>query len=127
MLQKFLERVELKQNISIIVKTNIFVTSSSITTSKEFLSINEKCIFKKIRININFKLIDDLIYYIKNDTRRLYFFVTIKKKVFRLTYDENAHFNIHRCYNRIMKTFYIFKLSKKIRRYIEHYFNCQLT
>lgn len=78
------------------------------------MKFSKKRIFKKFRINIDFKLIDELIYYIKNNTRRLCFFVTMRKKVFRLIYNENAHFDIHRCYDRITKTFYIFKLSKKI-------------
>ena len=50
-----------------------------------------------------------------------------RKKIFRLVHDENHHFEVHRCYERIFSIFYISRLFRKLRRYIEHCFNCQLT
>ena len=47
-----------------------------------------------------------------------------QKKIFRLIHDENHHFEMHRCYERIFSTFYISQLFRKFRRYIEHCFNC---
>ena len=50
------------------------------------------------------------------------------KNIFYLTYDENMHAKIYRCFNRLTKRIYIPRFSKKkIRRYIEHCPNYQFT
>ena len=41
--------------------------------------------------------------------------------------DQNYHSKIHRCYDRIFNTLYIFRFSRKIKKYIEHCFICQLA
>ena len=53
--------------------------------------------------------------------------VVEKKNIFQLVHDANAHVEIHRNYNRIINIVFIFKLSEKLRRYIKHCFNCQLS
>ena len=47
----------------------------------------------KMRINIDFDLINKIIYHIKKTMSRLYLFVNVKKKVFHLIYDNNLHVN----------------------------------
>lgn len=88
---------------------------------------NDERISKKFRIEIDFELFEKLIYYTENEIRRLCLFINVEEKIFRLTHDENMHVDIHRYFNRIANIFYISRLSKKIRRYIEHCFNCQFT
>ena len=49
----------------------------------------------------------------------------MEKNIFHLTHDQNIHAGIHRCFSRLIIKNYIPRLSKKIRRYIEHCPNCQ--
>ena len=53
-------------------------------------------------------------------------FVFINGKKIHLIHDENMHKNVHRNFNRITKSFYIPRFSKKFRRYIKDCLNCQL-
>ena len=50
-----------------------------------------------------------------------------EKKVFKLIYDDNTYTSIHKYYNQLMKTLFISRLSRKIRRYIKYCSNYQLT
>ena len=81
---------------------------------------------KKIYIDIAFEMNDEFIYHV-NERRRLCIFAAYEQKVFRIIYDENQHSNRHRCYQRIADTLYVFKLSRKLRLYIEHCSLCQLN
>ena len=99
---------------------------------KELISkiVNEKVLndLKSIRIEIDFKMIDDFIYYIDiNDRDKLCISKSLKKKIFRQVHDENHHVEIHRCYSRISKILFIFKLLKKFRVYIKHCLSCQIN
>ena len=76
-------------------------------------------------IDLNFIIRDDLIYHKKR--QRLCISKSLDKKIFMLTYDNNQHFEINRCYVRISESLYIFHLSRKLRQYINHCFNCQLN
>ena len=114
-----------KQNTSIIIE-NQFVVETSTSAAKKN-STKKKRVSKKFRIDVNFELNNDFIYYVDEEIRRLCLFIAVEKKIFRLIHDENIHINIHRCFNRIIDIIYIFKLNKKIRRYIQYYFDCQLT
>ena len=51
----------------------------------------------------------------------------MKHKIFRFAHDENQHFDVHRCYDRIANTLYVSRFFRKLRKYIEHCFQCQLT
>ena len=97
-----------------------------ISLKKSAVNANEnEFISKKFRIDVDFELsFDDLIYYIENDIRRLCIFNSIKIKIFRLIHDVNAYADVHRSFNKILNTLYIFRLFKKIRRYVKHCFNC---
>ena len=140
MLKNFIKRREQKLIFSKTSITKLSNDKSIIKTSKKrsnnskkFIDVKTKfeMLFKrlrKFRIDIDFELIsNDLIYYIDFENRRLCISNVMKKKVFKLMHDDNAHTSIHKCYNRLMKTLFIFRLSKKIRRYIEYCSNCQLT
>ena len=106
----------------------IFVSSKKfVIKAKKDVDVDES-ISKKFRIEIDFELSsNDLIYYTKNDIRRLCIFNFVKIKIFRLIHDVNAHVDVHRNFNKITNTFYISRLFKKFRRYVKHCFNCQIT
>ena len=84
---------ELKQII--VSKRFVLLTNSTKSFIVEISNDDER-FSKKFRIEINFELFDELIYYIKNETCRLYFFFNFEEKIFRLIYDENLHVEIHR-------------------------------
>ena len=91
-------------------------------------SETDEPIFKKLRTDINFQLAsNDIIYHIEANISRSCISSVIKKKIFQLTHNENQHAEIHKNYERIADILYISRLSRKLRRYIEHCFNCQLT
>jgi hypothetical protein len=89
---------------------------------------NAKFVFKKLKTKINFALNEnEIMYHINTNSRRFCIFISIEREIFRLTHDENHHFKIHRCYDKIINILYIFRFFKKIRKYIEHCFIYQLT
>ena len=81
---------------------------------------------KKIYIDIAFEMNDELIYHV-DERRRLCISAACEQKIFRMTHDENQHSSRHRCYQRIIDTFYVFRLNRKLRLYIEHCSSCQLN
>ena len=105
------------------LKNSIFQNSSiSIDAfdSDEF----HQTISRKFRIDIDFEIRDDLIYYIDSDTLRLCISRSQEEKIFRLAHDENQHAEIYRCFHRISKTLFISRLFKKIRIYVKHCSAC---
>ena len=140
LLKNLVKRIEQKQVVSItqtkqIVSTEIVVMSTNFTsaTSKKEFAVDadenaDELVSKKFRIDINFELSsDDLIYYVEDNIRRLCIFNSVKMKIFRLIHDVNAHVDVHRFFNKISNTLYISRLFKKIRRYVKHCSNCQMT
>ena len=131
MLNRLTKRTKQKQISSIIVNTkqntSIIIFDQSIIVKKFNENEAKKRVLKKFRIDVNFELNNEFIYYIDEEARRLCLLIAIKEKIFRLIHDENAHARIYKCFDRVVEIFYVFKLFKKIRRYIEHCFNCQLT
>ena len=81
---------------------------------------------RRFKTSIDFELNENLIYYFGDVKRRLCLLSSMEKNVFHLTHDENMHAGVHRSFNRIPKSLYS-PLSKKLRRYIEHYPNYQFT
>ena len=83
---------------------------------------------KEVFNDIDFRLIDDLIYYVKdNNSSRLCVFVNFEQNVMKLIHDENSHVEHHRIYVRIVKFVYIRHLSRKLTVYIRHCSFCQLN
>ena len=80
---------------------------------------------RKFRNDIDFELVlNDLIYYIDFENRRLYISNIMKKEVFKLIHDDNTYANIYKYYNRLIKTLFILRLSRKICYYIKYCLNC---
>ena len=92
--------------------------------------VNEKILddLKLMRIEVNFKIVDDFIYYINSNGRdKLCISKFLKKEIFRQVHDENHYAEVHRYYNQISKTLFIFKLLKKLRIYTEHCSSYQIN
>ena len=85
------------------------------------------------RIDIDFQLIDELIYHIheNNDYEfeqsKLCIFETCQQDVFKMTHDDNFHVNHHRVYRRLMKTVYMSTISRKLRLNLRYCFDCQFN
>ena len=89
---------------------------------------DEDSISKKLRTEINFALkSNEIIYHVDSNARRLCISISMKHEIFQFAHDENQHFDVHRCYERIANILYVSRLFRKIRRYIEHCSICQLT
>ena len=107
-------------------------------TSKAFSSSSSKNILntfdeafddrfrKKMYIDVAFELQNDFIYHL-NERRRFCISTFCEQKIFRMTHDENQHFERYRCYQRISNFVYVSRLFKKFRLYIEHCLDCQLN
>ena len=141
------KRIQLKKTKTAFKNSSVFVSKStevvSISTSFEFnRSITSKIFvnrrssvdqsnnfskFKKIYIDIEFALKNNLIYYLKKNRRRLCILKSCETDIFRLAHDDNQHFDRHRCYQRIADVLYISRLFKKLRFYLKHCFDCQLN
>ena len=80
---------------------------------------------ESVKTEIEFELHRGLIYHKKN--RRLCVSASVEKKIFNLAHDQNQHSGTTRCFHRIKESIFIFRLSKKLRTYIDHCFQCQLN
>lgn len=77
---------------------------------------------------IDFELAPDgLLYHIGGPHRRLCLPKSVEKDIFHLAHDDNQHSGIHRSYARIAESLYVPRLSRKLRKYIEHCPTCQLV
>lgn len=116
--------------------TNVNVLSSSSTlfihvTIKATLSlaiasilIDTKFIVDKfllsLYIDIDFYLMSNLIYHVKNDKIRLCIFQNTKSIMIKTIYDDYFHANHYRVYVRLNDIIYIHKLSRKLIIYIRY-------
>ena len=82
---------------------------------------------RRNHIEINFKILDDLIYYIVNNKDHLCIFEAQKLKVFCITYDNNHYANFYRCYQKIFNILYIFRFLQKLCIYINYCFSNQIN
>ena len=111
------------ETIKSIVTKTIENNSNNVNEISDDISI-----FKQLRIGVDFELnLNDFIYNINIEIKRLCIFVVVKSKMYRLIHDNAVHVDIHRCYNRLTNIFYISRLFRKLKRYIKHCFNCQLN
>lgn len=88
---------------------------------------NRDEMLKKYRIEIDFEIREKLIYYINDESTRLCISKSLESEVFRMTHDDKQHADVHRCHQEITKVFYISRLLKKLRIYIEHCSSCQVN
>ena len=85
-------------------------------------------IFNNYRIDIDFRFIDDLIYYLleynskKSKKSRLCISFNVIHDVFKLTHDDCFYIEHYRVYAKLIEFVYIHKLSRKLIIYIRYYF-----
>ena len=106
------------------VWTNLIAMFTNLNNRFSQKKIN---IFKKIKIDIVFKLHDELIYYIDDNFDKLCISKFLKKKIFRLTYNSNQYIDVYKNYFKIVDIIYISRFLRKIRVYVKHYFVCQIN
>ena len=69
---------------------------------------------------IQFELRDKLLYFYGGKTDRLYIPKALRKLVFELVHDNNSHSGLHRCFQKIIDTLYILRLTHHLREYIRY-------
>jgi hypothetical protein len=89
----------------------------------------DKELKKKYNLNKNengfqFALRDNLIYYIHDGAMRLCLPESFKKKIFKLAHDDQAHPGHARSMEKIRESIYITKLSRRMKKYIDHCPTC---
>ena len=125
MLIDLTKRLKLKKNfqrekavINLLSKVNCRFFEKRKNNFNQFVEVFDN-LLKKIYIDIVFEMNNEFIYYV-DERRCLCIFVACEQKVFRIIHNKNQHSKRHRCYQRIADIFYVFKLSRKLRLYIEH-------
>ena len=77
---------------------------------------------------VKFFLKDGLFYKLASDTgrERLYILYDIVADVFKSAYDLSNHASFDRVYDRVLFSFFIRYLSRRLRDYLKHYPDCQI-
>jgi Reverse transcriptase (RNA-dependent DNA polymerase)/RNase H-like domain found in reverse transcriptase/Integrase zinc binding domain len=82
--------------------------------------LGEKYNLNESENGLKFALRDDLIYYIRDGATRLCLPESFEKKVFKLAHDDQAHAGHARSMAKLRESLYMAKLSRRMRKYIEH-------
>ena len=79
--------------------------------------------------NIQFFLREDLIFYRDSldDRERLCIPKSMEQKIFDQAHDKRSHGGFRRTYERIVQNYYMRHLTRRLKRYILHYPECQLN
>ena len=77
---------------------------------------------------IQFYLEDDLIFFNDFEQRiRLCLPKSFEKEIFKQAHDDKAHCGFHRCYETITANYFFRKLTRRLRRYLQHCHECNLN
>ena len=108
-----------------------FIDDSELDSTKVIsLVVNDSEMKKETRVKgIQFLLKESLIYYQDetNDRLRLCISKKLKKKFFELAHDNHSHEKFQRIYDKIVFNYYMRHLTRRLKRYIQHCFSCQLN
>ena len=74
--------------------------------------------------SLAFYIQDDFIYYDDGARSRICLPQCFKKEIFALAHDKNAHMRFHRAYQQITESIYMHRLSRRLRKYIDHCPQC---
>lgn len=88
--------------VTFVTRTKLILVIIKIITIDKLLSL---------RIDINFCLINNLIYYVKNNRTRLCISRNIKSIVIRATHNNCFYASYYKVYVKLSNTIYIYKLS----------------
>ena len=118
--------------VDVICVNNILVNNETIVNDFLYVDKTITSILKRksnlvyLTFEIDFQLIDDLLYHVKKDYLKLYISKNCILDVLKLIHDDKVYVDHHRVYVRL--TFvYIRKFFKKLTIYIRHCSNCQLN
>ena len=79
-------------------------------------------------LDIQFHLVNDLLYFTNSlDRVRLCLFKKFEKKIFYQIHDGNAHIGFNKTYEVIMNNYFFRKLTRRLHRYIYHYYKCNIN
>ena len=106
------------------ISISFFQQQFSVQKNAVFIHDESKLNVVYVTFDINFQLINDLFYHIKNETVRFCIFSNYIQKIFRLVHDANAHVEYYRTYSKLVDVVYIRKFSKRLTTYIRHCFKC---
>lgn len=119
---------DFKQKLIIEYKMNSW---ANITRSLQKLEarLKKKNVFKikSSHSDSDFSIRDDFIYLMKDSKSRLCISENCEKKIFKAAHDQNFHVEHHRVYERLMKSVFISRMSRKLHFYIKHCSSCQLN
>ncbi len=110
-----------------ITRAHLFIIEASslvIVKARFVIKVQLDLFLLSRRIDIDFCLINDLIYYVKNNKTRLCIFRNIKSTMIRATHNDCFHASYYRVYVKLSDTIYIYKLSRKLIIYIRHCSQC---
>ena len=122
----FVETMNFKFNSLVMM---LYDSIKTVRTVKTFADQSEDADQSKTiesSIEINFKLIDELIFHFKEKSR-ICISTFIEKKVFVIAHDDNSHVGQHRVYQRLLNFVYMLRMSRKLHMYIKHCSSCQLN
>ena len=117
-------------------QSNFSMNNVLFDDKKQTISIKtmlKTSIFNNYRIDIDFRFINDFIYYLleynnkKSKKSRLCILFNVIHNVFKLIYNDCFHIEYYRVYTRLIEFVYIYKLSRKLIIYIRYYFFCQFN
>ena len=96
------DRNILKQKSTFNDNDNVIDEQKSFYDQKASINIsseeNSKKMSKKYRIDVDFEVRDEFIYYIDDDHIRFCIFKNLKKNILYIAHDLNQHVDIHKCY-----------------------------
>ena len=97
------------------------------TFCKLVISIKKNTSNKFVHTKINFVLQNKLIYYVRNNKKKLCILTLMKKIMLKTAHDDCNYAKHHHAYVKLSKMMYIHKLSRKLIIYIKHYSAYQLN
>ena len=80
-----------------------------------------------VTLNIDFQLINDFIYYIKQLNFRFCVSINCVKNIFKTIHNLNVYSKHYQTYVRFVDIVYIYKMFKLFITYIKHCFSCQFN
>ena len=106
--------------VNFIIESKIIVNTTTFNKLIFFnISFKRASNLTYLIFDIDFQLIDELLYHVKKDYSKFCIFNNCVHDILKLTHDNNFHVDHHRVYVKL-KSIYIRKLSKQLTNYIRH-------
>ena len=118
--------------VDVILSSNTIVDNETFVENFVFVDKTITSISKRksnlvyLTFEINFQLIDDLLYHVKKNYFKLCILNNCIFDILKLIHDDNSYIEYYQIYARLVLV-YIRKLFKKFTNYIRYCSNCQLN